>query len=439
MRILHVSTSDLGGGAALAAYRLHRAMLQRDADCSRLLVRQKLSHDPTVIPAPAPHTLGDRVAGRLARWRVRRDRLRHAAALGKLEIFSDARESFDGGAGACAKGFDIVQLHWVSRFLNFRRFFREVPSHIPLVWRLPDMNPFTGGCHYDGGCGRFAASCGACPQLESTSPGDLSATIWAQKRRALAQLPDDRLHLVALNRWMADQVRRSGLFGRFACSVIPNGVDLDEFYPAPKAEARAALDLPAGRQVVAFVADSTDNVRKGFALLVRAVEALADRKDLLLLVVGKAERLPPLSLPTVQVGQVKSTAVLRQVYSAADVFVIPSLQDNQPNTVLESMACGTPVVGFRSGGIPEMVESGSVGLLAPRGDVPELGRAMARLLDDEPLRAAMGRQARDVVAAGFSRATQVENYFHLYRDLLGNFHPAAARSVLPAALSGSIP
>lgn len=441
MRVLHVSTSDIDGGAALAAYRLHRAMLKRDQDCSRMLVRTKSSRDPSVTAVLHTKTLSDRVARRITRWRIRRDRVRHAGALAKVEAFSDARDSWGNRAGAQASNFDVVQLHSVSKFLNFQRFFGEIPAAIPLVWRLPDMNPFTGGCHYDGGCGRFTDACGRCPMLESQQEDDLSRMTWRLKKQAFDQLGDERLHIVALNQWMADQVRRSSLFSRFACTVIPNGVDLEEFTPLPPSAARQALGIPSDRKIIAFVADHATNLRKGFHLLLDALQILSKRQDLFLLVVGRADQLPPIDVPSLQVGQVQSVTFLRQIYSAAHMFVIPSLEDNQPNTVLEAMACGTPVVGFKAGGIPEMVEHGKAGLLAPRGNVQELARSIEYLLDHEDARAAMALHARRRIEQVYSRDAQVEKYFQLYHRVLEKPAAIANRPPVPApaAFSGQTP
>jgi glycosyltransferase involved in cell wall biosynthesis len=432
MNILHVSTFDISGGAALAAYRLHRAMAQR-TDCrSSMLVREKASRDPSVLTAWPTRTIPGRVQRRFERWRVRRDRNRYAGALAKAEMFSEVR-GLKHGCGAQAADFDVVQLHWTSNFLSYGRFFAQIPATIPIVWRLADMNPFTGGCHYDGGCGRFAAACGACPKLESRREDDLSRTIWRRKKAALDQLADDRLHIVTLNQWMADQVGRSSLIGRFARSVIPNGVDLEEFAPLPATAARAALGIPEGRRVIAFVAEDANNTRKGFRQLLEALQYFSGREDLFLLIVGQTDRLPPLDFPCLKAGTVQSTIFLRQIYNAADVFVIPSLEDNQPNTVLEAMACGTPVVGFWAGGIPEMVESGRTGWLAAPGDTRDLAGALERLLGHEPERLAMAVAARRRAVEAFSRAAQVEKYIQLYSRLLSRTSMAGVRPADPAA------
>ena len=417
MNVLHISTYDNTGGAALAAYRLHQAMGRRQDCRSSMLVRRKLGNDPTVVEADVSMRFAHRARRKIERRLMHRARAPYSEALAKVANFSDDRGSGAGNVIANVTGIDVIQLHWICEFLNYRRFFSVVPENVPLIWRLADMNPFTGGCHYDGGCGRFEKACGACPVLESQQADDLSNAILNRKKAALAKLSNERLHIVALNHWMAEQVRRSSLLGRFDCSVIPNGVDLEEFKPIQRNVAREALGVPKGRKILAFVADSWSYPRKGFRLLLDALDSLKARRDLFLLVVGQPKRLP-ISLPSLQVGHVQAVTFLRQLYSAADVFVIPSLEDNQPNTVLEAMACGTPVVGFNVGGIPEMVDEGKTGLLVQRGDVQKLARAIEFLLDHEEERGTMAAQARKRAEKRFSREAQVQRYLELYSRLL---------------------
>lgn len=382
-----------------------------------MLVRYKQSDDPAVHLAPWPKKILTRLQRKLDAKRVPKDRARYAVPLSKVEMFSDDRGAWGVEALDGFRKIDVLQLHWVAEFLNYRRFFPRVPAAIPIVWRLADMNPLTGGCHYDDGCNRYTQSCGACPKLDSSDPNDLSHAVWARKGQAFAPLSPNRLHLVALNRWMESQVRRSALFSRFDCTVIPNGVDLDEFYPLDQSVARKALGIPEGRRVVTFVAESVKNVRKGFPLLLEALNALAQRHALFLLAVGRPSSLPT-DIPAMMLGPIQALPFLRQLYSAADVFVIPSLEDNQPNTVLEAMACGTPVAGFKVGGIPEMVESGETGMLAEGRSVANLAQAIDFLLSRDEERRRMAIRARQVVEQRFTRIGQVRQYSALYTRLL---------------------
>jgi glycosyltransferase involved in cell wall biosynthesis len=216
---------------------------------------------------------------------------------------------------------------------------------------------------------------------------------------------------------MADRVAESPLLSRFPMTVIPNGLDVTEFAPGDTCGARDALGVPQDAKVVLFVAESTANRRKGFDLLAEALGGLRDADNLLLLSVGRHQ--PELNgrIPHRHLGSVEHYQ-LPLVYRAADLFVIPSLQDNLPNTVLESMACGTPVVGFAVGGIPDMVRQDATGLLARAADPDALRVAIDELLGDAPRRLDMGRRCRQVAVEEYSLERQARRYGELYQSLI---------------------
>ncbi|MDW8403383.1 glycosyltransferase family 4 protein [Chloroflexus sp.] len=422
MRVVHLSTNDISGGAARAAYRLHRTLLAMGCQ-STMVVANRRSADPTVQALKPPANPIVRWWQRWRGWQIRRamQPYRKTRPAG-LEPFSDDRSRYGSELVRALPPCDIVNLHWVAGFVDYPTFFRTVPRRVPVVWRLSDQQPFTGGCHYDEGCGRYAVACGACPQLGSRDERDLSHQIWTRKRAALAAVPAGRLHIVALNRWMAAEVQRSSLFGHLPVHIIPNGLDTTVFAPVDRAQARAVLDLPPDAKIVLFVAVSVDNRRKGFAQLAAALAGMSDEPNLLLLSIGKNP--PPLaaSIAHRSLGVVEDDTRLALMYSAADLFVIPSLQDNMPSTVLEALACGTPVVGFDAGGISELVRPGQTGWLAPVGDVAGLREAMRRLLRNDDERLAMGRQCRAVALAEYRQELQAQRYLDLYHQIGDTVH-----------------
>lgn len=225
---------------------------------------------------------------------------------------------------------------------------------------------------------------------------------------------------------MAAEVQRSSLFGHLPVHVIPNGLDTSVFSPADRTHARVVLGLPLHAKIVLFVAVSVDNRRKGFAQLAAALAGLSDEPDLVLVSIGKNP--PPLAAPIAHhpLGVVEDDSRLALVYSAADLFVIPSLQDNMPSTVLESLACGTPVAGFDTGGISELVRPGQTGWLAPVGDVEGLRAAMRRLLRNDDERLAMGRRCREIALAEYRQELQAQRYLELYRQIIA---PSAMKTV----------
>ena len=414
MRIVHLSTTDARGGAALAAYRLHSGLRDLGHD-SRLLVAKRLSHDPTVTALRRPPDLLSRLRRRARRMQITRALAAYYRPADR-EPFADDRSENGAALMHQLPACDVVNLHWVATFVDYARFFQTVDT--PVVWTLHDMNPFTGGCHYDRGCGKFTHQCGTCPQLASNQPDDLSHRIWARKAAALGHLPVVRLHIVAPSHWLAAEARRSSLFGRFPVTVIPNGIDTAAFAPVPREAARAALRLPHDAAVLLFVAEEVGQSRKGFAHLVEALRGLSDVPGLVLVSMGHNSPVLDGTIPHLHLGWVDHPRLLALVYSAADLFVIPSMQDNQPNTILEALACGTPVAGFAVGGIPDMVHPGQTGVLAPAGDAETLRTVMRGLLSHPAALTDMSIRCRQLAESTYTLAHQAESYAALYQDLI---------------------
>lgn len=419
LQITHIAASDIVGGAAIAAYRQHVGL--RDLGVrSKMLVLRKQSDDPDVTAVTSHVSLA-------ARLRRRIDNRRQAAALQihsktispKLELFSDDRVAGPNPLRNIHWAADAVNLHWVPGLVDHGRFFALYPQNKPLVWTLHDMNPFTGGCHYSLGCRKFTAQCGACPQLGSNDPRDISSKILRRKRNAMRSRRTENTRIVATSEWMAEQARRSDLFGRFQVDIIPCGLDLEAFKPDEKGRARAALNLPKDRKVVLFVADQVANDRKGFDLLIKAFSGLEKRHLAILVSIGGQPVAYDLPFETISLGRIDEQKTLALAYSAADLFVTPTRAEAFGQVVIESMACGTPVVAFEVGGVPDLVRNGVTGLLAPPEDAIELRQCIEHLLDDNDLRARMGIECRRVVESEYGLELQAKLYRQLYVELIG--------------------
>jgi len=417
MRIIHISTSDTGGGAARAAYRVHTGLLRRGHD-SRMKVLKKWSVDQPIDRFFPSSRLTDRIRAKLRDKRIRRDFDGYTRPAGG-ELFTDDRTPWREQPLRDLPDCDIVNFHWVAGFLDFEGFFeyfQRVRPDVPLVWRMADMAPVTAGCHYDQGCGRFVDRCGACPALGSTREDDLSRQSWHRRHDALARIPDSRLHLVGPSRWIGEQARKSSLLGRFNCTIIPNALDTKVFQPRDRGFSRQLLDLPQDARIVLFAADSAKHPRKGWAQLAAAVEGIEGLDDLVLVAVGgKAELAGRHRL--INVGRIDDDRVLSMAYSAADLFIIPSLQESFGQTAIEAMACGVPVIGFASGGIKDTVRPGITGELVPVGDVDALRAQIVALLQDEPRRRRMSQQCREVALADYAIEVQAAQYESLYQSL----------------------
>lgn len=291
----------------------------------------------------------------------------------------------------------------------------------PVVWRLSDMWPFTGHCAYSYDCQRWKTGCGACPILDEYPPlrFDTTALLWKIKNRLYRRCD---LTVVAPSRWMAAQVRESPLLGHFPVHVIPNGLDTETFRPIPKPLAREVLGLKPDVRVVLIIGYSEDAPRKGAAYLRQALDALSRTLhfDLSLLLIGTSGGgwMDETGFPTRSVGFVTNDHFMATVYSAADVFVLPTLADNSPNSVLESMACGTPVVSFNVGGVPELVRHMETGYLATYKDAADLAQGIGLILTDGGLRERLGRHCRAVVEREYSMDLQARRFQTLYEGLL---------------------
>ena len=417
IHVVQISTTESAGGAALAAHRLHDALNGHTGDVrSTMFVGMAQENGSGVVEfnpaAPAPRGVGRLIfrSGRRLQRRVR-------AVDGPL--FSQDWTVFGRLPARRMPAADVHHLHWTADLVDFRML-APLARRGPVVWTLHDMNPFTGGCHYDAGCGRFVAACGDCPVLMQPSADDASARVLRRKTRALASIPDDGITVVCPSEWLAGEARRSAVFGRFEARVIPNGIDLETFRPLEnRADVRRRLGLEPADRAVLFVAEIIDDTRKGRRELERTLADVAARlPNLRVLTLGQGDTTGMTGPAFRHLGKLSDPDAIRDAYAAADLFVIPSLQDNFPNTVIESLACGTPVAGFATGGVVDAVGDGVCGTLAPTGDTAGLADGIFRLLADDALREAMGRRSRERAEARYGLPAQAAAYRALYVEQL---------------------
>lgn len=420
MQVLHLSTSDAVGGAARAAFRLHDGLLRRGLE-SEMLVLNKTVVRPEIHRFVPSRSSGDRLARRVRRLFFSAPRTDYPLGADSLDVFSRGRSYWGDELLRQATGADVVNLHWSVGMFEYD----GLAGLKQTVWTLHDMHPFTGGCHFDDGCGRYRQSCGSCPQLRSRRDDDDSRRLWRRRRAALETIAENRLTIVAPSRWLADAARQSKLFSRFRVEVIPYGLDTDVFCPRDRSVAREALGIPTAARVVLFVCDRMANRRKGFSLLLDALSRLGNVPNLWLLSIGNGERLAGTAFPHRHIPFIDDDRLLSVFYSAADLFVIPSIQDNLPNTALEATACGVPIVGFDVGGIPDIVQGHRNGRAVPVGDTAAMAAAIHEILGDAERRRVMAEEARAIAISQFSLETQASRYESLYRERLQTSSPAA--------------
>lgn len=439
MRIVHLSSSDVEGGAARAAWRLHQALLRAGED-SLMLVRRKTSGAPTVHAAPGKQDEACLWGYILQNRCVDRNRTPRSNTW-----FSLGWPGQDLSQHPLVREADILNLHWVSGFQSPVSLARLQGLGKPLVWTLHDQRAFTGGCHFSAGCDGYRRDCAVCPQLASDPCGLPAANLGVQR----ALWPPGAFTLVCPSRWMAGCARQSALFSTARIEVIPNGIEPEIFRDLPPEEARAALGLPPDGFNLLFGSDYGGERRKGWSELAAALEVCAraplgrrllQEGRLRLMCFGRPdERVGQLPIPVRSFGLVNSDETLNRLYAAADLFLMPSTEDNLPNTVLEALGAGTPVAAFKIGGVPDMVVEGETGGMAATVDPAELGRVILSLLSEPARLQQMRPRCRARVLEHFTAERQAGRYRALYRELLDRALQArnAGSAVPPPAAAPS--
>ena len=423
MKTLLVSTSDLNGGAARAAYRLHIALRESGIE-SFMLVFDKRSDDEHVISARhrvvrAEKFVYNRIDDYVTRPYKTDPYVRFSLGYTSSQLLREI-ERIDP---------DIINLHWISKgFISIERL-----SHLrrPLVWTLHDMWAFTGGCHYDGGCGKFTQTCGACPILNSTRTKDLSYWIYQRKKNAYPLIQD--LTIVTPSRWLAECVRASSLLGERAVHVIPNALDTDCYRPAAATGLRQRLAMPDGKPLVLFGSMGAEiDQRKGYRLLMQAVEKLVSRGvDFEIAIFGSIDERENLfhGIPVHSLGKLSDEQALVEVYSAAAVTVVPSRQENLGNVIMESLACGTPVVGFDIGGNPDMIVHRENGYLATPWQAEDLADGIVWALQHNAHHE-LQNTCQQLIREFSSYPLAAQRYGNLFGRILAGSNPGSNEETL---------
>ena len=416
MRPLLLNTFEIDGGAAIATNRLHKGLRSIGVD-SRLLVQSKKTDDTTVIGSST------KIGKAIARLRKHLDRLFVWSYRNKGRGLFSPANLYDGLAGKVDEiNPDIVHLFWVAGgFLKIETI-KKIKR--PIIWTLHDMWPFTGGCHYDEECGKFIDSCGGCPLLQSINNQDLSRKIWLRKQKSWRNVP---IVVVATSHWLADMARASSLFKDKRIEVLPNGLDTDKYKPSDKTVARSIYNFPLDKKLILFSAfDATSDKRKGNQFLVPALEKLSqegwlDMAELVIIGSSEPENPTDFGMKVHYMGRLHDEISQVLLYSAADVVVAPSMQENLSNTVMESLACGTPVVAFNIGGMPDMIEHKGNGFLATPFDFISLAEGISWVLSDDEKHQRLSNRARSLVVERFKLDVVANQYAALYQDVLQSF------------------
>ena len=391
MKTLLVNTYD-SGGAAASCIRLHIGLLNIGIDSKLQLLNQskvipstfsseKLYSKQSILKKLKSNFLNLAVQTKIYKpnfysERYQNDFLKNR--LSSLEWFSYPFSPYDLTQISFYKELDIINLHWVSGLLDWPSFFLKNTK--PLVWTLHDENPFRGGEHFSE---RFLGIdfSGNPIKREYTEMEILEQSrILNIKREILSSIPSRQLHIVAPSKWLLETSKASELFSRFDHSLISYGFDTNIFKQYQQKEVRKKFNLPEEKIILLFVADNLTNERKGFKYLKKAFEQLKNdlKKNVLLCSIGKSYM--NTNENTINFGHISDQNKMAMLYSAVDAFVIPSLEDNLPNTMIESLLCGTPVIGFPTGGIRETIVPDFNGYLSNEISVNELKDSIEKFI-----------------------------------------------------------
>ncbi len=405
MKILHVSHSDIHGGASIAMLRLHKALNEYGIE-STVLVGKKKSHDSGVLGPQS--TITTKVCD-----------LRNYLTL-PLHIYHGLDRPAPLSFNILPSGLhnkinqmdvDVVNLHWICRETISISEIAKIKC--PIVWTLHDMWPFIGVEHYAELTPKDMGN-----YLNLRNQGRLGK--WAWKRK-LKNWTNKSINVISPSTWLSKYAESSPIFANSEIETIPNCVDIEIFKPMDKTLAKKALGLNVDKKYILFGAlSSTSEPRKGFKELTDAIKILSTKlRNTELLVFGSTTSSYDLDnlIPTHYLGSIHKESSIAALYNASDIFVAPSLQDNLPNTIMEALACGTPCVAFRVGGIQELISHGYNGLLAPARDSQALGDCIFKLLVQDSLKV-ISANARSSAEARYSPKVVSKAYECFYSKIL---------------------
>ncbi len=410
MKILIVNASDSGGGAAIAAYRLHKALNAQKIE-SEMLVQKKLLDDYNIIGPSSNrekfiNILRPHIDQAIVKFYKNRDKILFSPAwLGFNDIVEKINEINP----------DIVHLHWICGGMMKVEDLKKIQA--PIVWSLHDMWAFTGGCHYDEGCGAYEQKCGDCKVLKSNKTNDLSRKVFNRKEKTFTQI--NNMTIVGLSRWLSESAQKSKLLRDKKNVNLPNPIDTDIFKPFSEKNSRELWKLPKDKKLILFGAlEATSDTRKGFDVLSQALSILKI-EDVEFVVFGssKPKKPPKFKFKTHYIGRLHDDISLVTLYSAVDVMIVPSLQENLSNAIMESLSCATPVVAFDVGGNNDMIEHKINGYLSKPFDPFDLANGIEWVLNTSNY-SELCENARKKVVEEFDSVKVAKQYIELYKEIL---------------------
>ncbi len=406
--VVHISTRDQWGGAAIAAWRLHEGMQGLGVD-SRVVCRRpsSVTWDVSSLTTPLFEALD-----------LFNQELVNPAQPEGATLFSLSPLSLPLLDHPWIAAADVIHLHWVAQFIAPEDIAELCKAGKTIFWTFHDQWPYTGGCHYIGGSTRHESDWDGSAQI-GPSIHEFARLELQRKKQAFKDMP---IHVIAPSRWMAEEAVASGVFRQEQVHVVPYGINTSVFYPyrfrgnSPK-EDQHKVDLLFGCQCVGDLRKGYNEFRQALILCMLDARFSAAVADGLIRVQTFGE-LPEsgmdLPIPVTHLGMLLGELKVAELLRSSSAFICPTLEDNLPNVVMESLACGCPVVAFATGGVPDMVTHDKNGLLAPKGDCEALSRHLIDFCLDEPLRQRLRNHTRQTNLENCSLETQATRILELY-------------------------
>jgi glycosyltransferase involved in cell wall biosynthesis len=353
MKVLHITTSSKGG-AGIAALRLHKALCDEGVLSAFLSINETINFDNEVVKDPffgyKKPSLFKKIKNKIypSKKILFERELNKLALQMKFEIVTLPFSNYKIHDHPLFKEADIINLHWIDGIIDYPSFFKNCDK--PIVWTFHDMNPFKGIFHY---------------QNDETNNQNV-ASIFDSKIKQIKEASFQNIKkctIVSPSKWMLQEVTASNVFPDFAKIEIPNAIDFDVFKIQDNVLLRKEQAISDDEFVILFVSDSIENKRKGFDLLLESLNFIKN-SDITILAIGRGI-IPEIDgLKIISLGEINSSAKMAECFALADVFVLPSREDNLPNVMLEAFASGTPIIGFEIGGVAEHTVTNVTGILA---------------------------------------------------------------------------
>jgi len=417
MKVLLLNTSERTGGAAIAANRLMKALIDKGVEV-KTLVLNKETNNENVISIQS--TFFNRQLARLnflwERWVIF---VHNRFSRKNLFRVSLANTGFDISLHLLVKEADIIHIHWINQgFLSLQGLEKLIKTGKPVFCTMHDMWFCTGICHHARECNCYQTQCHDCFYLTKPGHSDLSCQIFKRKK---AVYQSGKITFITCSNWLKSRAEKSALLSGQQIFSIPNPIDISVFRPIDKSRCREKFNLPNDKKLILFGAVKISDERKGIHYLVEAVELLSRNtgaNTMELVIFGKSNRdlSEIFSLKVNYLDYLSNEEDIVALYNAADVYVTPSLDENLPNTIMESMACGTPCVGFRTGGIPEMIAHQQNGYVAKYEDSGDLAKGILWCLENY---SNLTVEARKKVENYYSEEIVAKQYLNLYQQFSG--------------------